>query len=288
MVGEHKVVTLCGSTRFRREFEEANKNLTLAGNIVISVGLFGHAGDGEVWEGMDEGTPTQTKLMLDAIHKRKIDMADEIYVINAGGYMGSSTRSEIAYARAHGKAVRYLEECSCVLDSLAPATTDDFDEVWRLYARVCEQSAHDEYSPLWTLGMYPSEEGIRTHIREGELHVGRVDGRIGAAMAFVPHDDEEYLDIAWPTPATRDEVATIHLLAVHPSLRGRHASAELVDEALRLAYAQGKCVIHLGVMQGNLVASRLYEAAGFRLVGTHRICYESTGPVDFKLYEYAT
>ena len=109
MVGGYKVITLCGSTRFRHEFEEANKRLTLAGNIVISVGLYGHAGDEEVWEGMDEDTLTQTKVMLDDMHKRKIDMADEIFVINVGGYIGESTRSEIAYAEAHGKPVRYLE-----------------------------------------------------------------------------------------------------------------------------------------------------------------------------------
>ena len=109
MVGGYKVITLCGSTRFRREFEEANKRLTLAGNIVISVGLYGHAGDAEVWEGMDEDTLTQTKVMLDDMHKRKIDMADEIFVINVSGYVGESTRSEIAYAEATGKPVRYLE-----------------------------------------------------------------------------------------------------------------------------------------------------------------------------------
>ncbi len=110
MVGTYNVITLCGSTRFKDEFMEANKRLTLAGNIVISVGLFGHAGDQEVWENMDEGTLTRTKEMLDDMHKRKIDMADEIYVINVGGYIGSSTRSEIDYAIAHGKKVRYLEE----------------------------------------------------------------------------------------------------------------------------------------------------------------------------------
>ena len=102
MVGKYKVITLCGSTRFKEQFLEAQKRLTLEGNIVISVGLFGHSGDDEVWT---EGT----KEMLDDMHKRKIDMADEIFVINVGGYIGSSTRSEIEYAKDHGKAVRYLE-----------------------------------------------------------------------------------------------------------------------------------------------------------------------------------
>ena len=83
-------------------FLEAQKRLTLEGNIVISVGLFGHSGDDEVWtEGMKE--------MLDDMHKRKIDMADEIFVINVGGYIGESTRSEIEYAKKNGRKVRYLE-----------------------------------------------------------------------------------------------------------------------------------------------------------------------------------
>ena len=89
---------------------EAQKRLTLEGNIVISVGLFGHSGDFEVWENMDEGTLTATKEMLDDMHKRKIDMADSIYVINVGGYIGDSTRSEIAYAEDTGKKIEYLEE----------------------------------------------------------------------------------------------------------------------------------------------------------------------------------
>lgn len=110
MVGKYKVITLCGSTRFKDEFMETQKRLTLAGNIVISVGLFGHAGDAEVWENMDEGTLTKTKEMLDDMHKRKIDIADEIFVINVGGYIGTSTRSEIEYAKMTGKTVRYLEE----------------------------------------------------------------------------------------------------------------------------------------------------------------------------------
>ena len=95
------VVCLCGSTKFKDEFLEAMRRETWDGNIVLSVGFFGHA-DGLVfteWE----------KSRLDELHKRKIDLADEIFVINVGGYVGSSTRGEIDYAVAHGKLVRYLE-----------------------------------------------------------------------------------------------------------------------------------------------------------------------------------
>jgi len=90
-----------GANLFKDQFLETQKRLTLEGNIVISVGLFGHSGDDEVWT---EGA----KEMLDDMHKRKIDMADEIFVINVGGYIGTSTRSELDYAIAHGKTVNYF------------------------------------------------------------------------------------------------------------------------------------------------------------------------------------
>ena len=101
MIGNYKVITLCGSTRFKDDFERINKELTLAGNIVISVGCFGHAGD---------VFTDEQKVMLDDIHKRKIDMADAIYVINKDGYIGSSTRGEIKYAIMHGKQIIYMED----------------------------------------------------------------------------------------------------------------------------------------------------------------------------------
>ena len=104
MIGKYKVVTLCGSTKFKEEFIEVQKYLTLAGNIVISVGLFGHSGDNEVWT-------DNVKEMLDDMHKRKIDMADEIFVINVNGYIGTSTQNEIDYAQATGKKVKYLYTC---------------------------------------------------------------------------------------------------------------------------------------------------------------------------------
>ena len=102
MVGKYKVITLCGSTRFKDEFIKAQKELTLQGNIVISVGMFGHSGDNEIWT-------DDTKDMLDDMHKRKIDMADEIFVINVGGYIGTSTKSEIEYAKVKGKNINYLD-----------------------------------------------------------------------------------------------------------------------------------------------------------------------------------
>jgi len=96
------VVCLCGSTRFHEAFREANRTETMAGRIVLTVGFFAHSADQT-----QECTPEQ-KVALDELHKRKIDLADEILVLNVDKYVGDSTRSEINYAREHGKVIRYL------------------------------------------------------------------------------------------------------------------------------------------------------------------------------------
>ncbi len=129
-----RIVVLCGSTRFKAEFEKATADETLKGHIVLSVGLFGHQMPGFDMAGED-------KKKLDALHLRKIDLADEVVVIsphcphcilcgrwyfNTGGemltkcacgaedhgpnepYVGPSTRCEINYATSKGKPIRYL------------------------------------------------------------------------------------------------------------------------------------------------------------------------------------
>lgn len=136
-----KVVCLCGSTRFKDAFIEASRTETLAGNIVLSVGMFGHSdpalmkdvpcpecNGSHVCVGSERGDcyfpcshcnctgkvkvfdqDSPTKLMLDELHRRKIDLADEVLVLNVGGYIGESTLSEIRHARTRGTPIRYLE-----------------------------------------------------------------------------------------------------------------------------------------------------------------------------------
>ena len=96
-----KVVCLCGSTKFKQAFIDANKNETLKGNIVLSVGMFGHE------EGIDMSGPI--KKMLDQLHLRKIDLADEVLILNVDGYIGEYTKKERLYAIQQKKTLRYLE-----------------------------------------------------------------------------------------------------------------------------------------------------------------------------------
>ena len=95
-----KIVVLCGSLKFPTTWIAETERETLAGNIVLSVGCIGLEGC--------LGHSGNEKINLDHLHKRKIDLADEVFVLNVDGYIGESTRSELQYAIEHGKPIRFL------------------------------------------------------------------------------------------------------------------------------------------------------------------------------------
>lgn len=92
-----EIVVLCGSTRFYDYFQKANYDLTMQNKIVLSVGFYPHA-KAEHGHGEGVGHDSAEKTMLDELHKRKIDLADRVLVLNVNGYLGESTKSEIRYA----------------------------------------------------------------------------------------------------------------------------------------------------------------------------------------------
>jgi len=103
-----RIVCLCGSTRFGEAFREAQFNETMAGKIVLTIGC-NMKSDKELFAGYDEIALGKIKEKLDELHKRKIDLANEVLILNVGGYIGTSTRSELEYAQKHNKVIRYLE-----------------------------------------------------------------------------------------------------------------------------------------------------------------------------------
>ena len=103
------IVCLCGSTRFSEAFKEANLTETLAGKIVLTIGC-DMKSDNELFAEMDEEELEAIKADLDTLHLRKIDLADEVLILNVGTYIGQSTRRELEYAKAHGKHIRFLEQ----------------------------------------------------------------------------------------------------------------------------------------------------------------------------------
>lgn len=92
-----EIVCICGSTRFADEMRTANRDLTLAGVIVVAPGE------------ADESITDEQRTALGALHLRKIDLADRVLVVNPGGYVGESTRREIAYAHATGKPISFTD-----------------------------------------------------------------------------------------------------------------------------------------------------------------------------------
>lgn len=101
------IVCLCGSTRFYEAFQQANFEETMKGNIVLSVGFYPHSSTQA--HGEKIGITPEQKKELDLLHLRKIDLADEVLVLNVSGYIGESTVRELEYAKAMGKTVRFLE-----------------------------------------------------------------------------------------------------------------------------------------------------------------------------------
>ncbi|MBQ3640807.1 hypothetical protein II906_02595 [bacterium] len=99
MIGNYKVITLCGSAKFKEDFLREQTRLTLEGNIVLSVVFFDN----------DKILSEQQREIIGDMHKRKIDLSDEIFVINKNGYIGSTTRSEIEYATKSNKPIKYME-----------------------------------------------------------------------------------------------------------------------------------------------------------------------------------
>jgi hypothetical protein len=103
-----QVVCLCGSTRFGEAFENAALQETLQGHIVLSIGC-NMKSDADLFKHLTNDDREKIKRGLDELHKRKIDLSDEILVLNVDGYIGESTRSEIEYAKKKNVAIRYLE-----------------------------------------------------------------------------------------------------------------------------------------------------------------------------------
>lgn len=131
------IVCLCGSTRFGEEFREANLRETLSGRIVLTIGCDMRS-DADLFATMTDVERAAIKRDLDELHKRKIDLADEVLILNVGGYIGESTRNELEYAQARGKRIRFLEEPGKL--TFRPITIDEWIGEWQTEQRRQRQS----------------------------------------------------------------------------------------------------------------------------------------------------
>lgn len=103
-----KIVCLCDSTRFMDIWREAGFLEEMKGNIVLTINISLKDAD-KMLAGLPDKEKLHIKARADELHLRKIELADEILVLNVGGYVGNSTQQEIDYARMLGKKIRWWE-----------------------------------------------------------------------------------------------------------------------------------------------------------------------------------
>ena len=163
--------------------------------------------------------------------------------------------------------------------------TDDFGTVRSVYEDVIRHTPDIGKHARWEYGRHPTDEGLRTHIRNGEMYLLTDGDRIAGAAVIVMRQGPEYEAVPWAEKLDNDQVATVHLLAVRPEYRGQSLSLTILELACGLAKQKGRKAVRLDVLESNLPARRIYERAGFELRGRQRWYAENTGWTDFLLYE---
>jgi hypothetical protein len=238
------IVCICGSTRFKQALLSEEARLTLEGNIVLGVDLWGFH------ERIDPDE--MIKVALDCIHKRKIDLCDWVWVLNVNGYIGDSTRSEIEYAEAHGKPVRYLSQE--FPDYIEPR--DELLERLRAAEKVVTvalerkrlisdfRASEKELRGGWSERMMIAMQGL-----------GRADDALDAALAAydakggVPHTDTALAVLNKHYPMVAGHVTALQQA-------GETVAAEHWAEVARDMYE----AIEGGTCEGNGCCARCGEA----------------------------
>lgn len=211
MKNKYPVATLCGSVKYKDEFLELERELTLNGNIVISLGLFGHSEDEEVWSEMDESTNKKTRIMLGDMHRQKIDMADEIYVINPKGYIGENTWSEICYATMIDKRINFLSSVDF----------NEIDDKVNKHISMAEELAYKQYDILTNKAGYLQFNSLlKSMVTIKKRYYSTVD-------PWIP-DDINTAIVDYPYPGHGDKEKGFDPFAIY----GKTKMAKFVEEII--------------------------------------------------------
>lgn len=154
------------------------------------------------------------------------------------------------------------------------------------YYDMIDKMQASEYRPTWKMGVYPTEEYLASLVMRNEVFIALEDDKIIGAMVLNHDCNESYSDTEWSVSAGKDEVTVLHLLSILPEYGGRGYGMQMLDFAIRRAARENQKAIRLDVMEENLPALKLYDAAKFKRLDTLRMFYESTGWTNFVMYEY--
>ena len=171
------------------------------------------------------------------------------------------------------------------LMKFAIASINDLDRLYDFYNTVIDHQTFDEYGAGWTKDVYPDIDTLKEKIERGLFFIACERNEIIAAAAVTLHEDEIYKKGKWQKKLKDDEIAVLHLFAVHPECRRKGISGQFLK---RIIEETGRYVkaIHLDFVKGNLPALKAYEKAGFIHVDEIEAFYEDTGDIIVELMEY--
>ena len=165
------------------------------------------------------------------------------------------------------------------------ATISDLQEIYEMYNEVIDHQQYDQYGAAWTKDVYPSRKDLEEHLKNDIFYVAKEEGRFAGAGVIALSEDPMYKKGSWTHHYPDDEIAVLHLFAVHPDFRGRGLSKSFLKYIINETGKTSKA-IHLDVIQGNDMAVRMYEKVGFRPAGELQVYYEDTGDIVVNLMEY--
>ena len=162
----------------------------------------------------------------------------------------------------------------------------DLPRLFAFYRLVSEETENMKTLCRWIYGLHPSEKSITEYLNQGAMYLTEENGEIVAAVAAPLCQPESYHGDEWRKDLADDELATVHLLAVHPHRQKSGLAKTVMREVLALAEKNGMKAVRLDALASNTPAHKLYESLGFEKRGVRRWYAPNLGWDDFLLYEY--
>ena len=166
------------------------------------------------------------------------------------------------------------------------ASLSDKKEIMELYEAVIDRVNRSSVRLGWNIEIYPNEVFVEDAIGRGEMFIMRCDGKMIAAAAVNHTVNPEYDDIDWSVKGPSSKIATIHALAVVPSMQGTHASDRMLTSIESYCRRQGDLAIHLDVIDTNIPAYKLYMRNGYTEVDRIMMFYDVVGTREFWMLEH--
>ena len=165
------------------------------------------------------------------------------------------------------------------------ATIQDLDQLYEMYNAIIDHQKLDRFHAHWTKDVYPSKNILYEHLKNDAVYVAKEGDRLAGAGIISLKEDPIYHGGPWSVKLKDEEIAVLHLFAIHPKFRKRGLASDLLKHIISETSKTSKA-IHMDVLKGNEAAFALYQKAGFVNRGEYTVRYEDTGEIIVDLMEY--